>query len=98
MQKIIVRRTEQSRQCVPDDLHTYNIYIPNKEGYINLFTCMCCQAVFTRGTNKIDEPDEGLTTNDLPLNVIEHWYNQCKHYPFLRNALKSLLKEKKRKN
>lgn len=96
---IIVRETQIPN---PDKLHHYNIYIPttNKRfKYYNIYTCICCKDVFIRPTNKLDEPDTGITIDDVPNVIIKHWYTQVKdiwHNNDIADILKKYLHKRKK--
>lgn len=70
MDNIIVRET---RLPEPDNLHKYNIYIPYQKGYINVYTCMHCDAVSAIYTEHIDEPDTNVNMKNIPLATLRHW-------------------------
>lgn len=70
MDNIIVRETKLTST---DKLHKYNIYIPFQDGYINVFTCMCCRDVFAEFKDCIDEPDTNVNMKNIPLATLKHW-------------------------
>ena len=99
--KIITRET-RAPKIHNDILHKYNIYIPcDKNMYVNIYTCMCCTKTFTEYQSKIDEPDTGVTINNIPIETLKHWYTDLqnkhftiKHYDLIMHTLETLIEQR----
>ena len=104
---IIVRETyyyDKSRFEKDDEFHKYNIYIPiTKDQYLNIYTCMCCNATFTRITKGIEEDNDKKsrfsdtypTVSDISIPTIENWIkglNELVKTQEIENAIEMLTK------
>ena len=104
---IIVREThyyDKSQFEQDDEFHKYNIYIPiTKDQYLNIYTCMCCNATFTRITKEIEEDrdiksrftDTYPTVSDISMPTIKNWIkglNELVKTQEIENAIEILTK------